>query len=338
MTRFLLIFALAATAVMAQAQSTGTSQQLPTLRDRTAQPQPAAPSTLPASQAIITIHGLCSAPAADPSQCTTVISRDQFEKLLDALNSSRQPITPEQRRNLAQSYVELMTAAQAAEKAGVANDPKFAEVMRLVRLRTLADLYRVSLEEKYRTPSADELQDYYNRNQAQFEEFRLSRILIPAKNPLAANKLEWETKAAQLASTIHDRAAKGESFEQLQKEAYATLGLKDPPSTVLTPKRRSASPSAEEQEVFALQVGGVSPVEQENNGNVIYRMEVRQVLPLDSVKDQIAKSLARAKVEEQMKGMRSSVHADFNGEYFGAEAAPAPPTVAPTLQRPAPPK
>jgi parvulin-like peptidyl-prolyl isomerase len=229
-----------------------------------------------------------------------------------------------------------MTSAQAAEKAGIEKDPKFAESMRVFRMRMLTDFYLLSLEQKYNTPSAGEIQDYYNQNQSRFEEFTLSRILVPTRNSAAPNKVEWETKVAQLTGSMHDRAAKGENFEQLQKEAFATLGLQNPPSTVLTPKRRSASPSAEEQEIFSLQVGGVSPVEQESGGNAIYRMEVRQVLPLDSVKDQISKTLARAKMEEQMKTIRSSVRADFNGEYFGPEPAPA--AVAPTLQRPAPPK
>src|SRR5258708_1607370 len=337
MIRFLLIFAMAATAVMTQAQSTGTPQQLPTLRDRNQQQQPVAqPSTTPAGDAVITIHGLCSAPASDPHQCNTVISRQQFDTLVDALNTTNQPISPEARRKLAHDYVEVMTSAQAAEKAGIEKDPKFAESMRVFRMKILTDFYLLSLEQKYNTPSASQIQDYYNQNQAKFEEFTLSRILIPTRNPGAPNKVEWETKVAQLTGTMHARAAKGENFEQLQKEAFATLGLQNPPSTVLTPKRRSAAPSAEDQEIFALQVAGVSPVEQESGGNAIYRMELRQVVPLDNVKDQISKTLARTKMEEQMKAIRSSVRADFNSQYFGPEAAPA--AVAPTLQRPASPQ
>lgn len=335
MTRFFLIFALAATAVMASAQSTGASQQLPTLRDRNPQPQPAPPSTLPAGAAVITIHGVCSAPASDPSQCTTVVSRQQFETMLDALNSSNRTITQAARRKLAEDYVDVMTQAQAAEKAGIEKDPRFTEAMRVLRMRLLADTYLLSLEQKL-APSAGEILEYYNQNQSRFEEFTLSRILIPTRNPGAASKVEWETKVAQLTGTMHDRAVKGESFEQLQKETFAILGLQNPPSTVLRPIRRTNSPSAEELEIFSLQVGGVSPVEQESSGNAIYRMEVRQVMPLDNVKDDISKTLARVKADEQMKAIRSASRADLNSDYFGAAAAPA--AVAPSLQKPAPPK
>jgi peptidyl-prolyl cis-trans isomerase C len=335
MTRFLLIFALAATAVISPAQSTGTPQQLPTLRDRNPQPQPAPASTLPAGDAIITIHGLCSTPASDPNQCNTVISRQQFETMLDALNTSNRTINQATRRKLAEDYVDVMASAQAAEKAGMDKDPRFTESLRVLRMRLLADAYLISLEQKD-APSAGEIVEYYNQNQAKFEEFTLSRILIPTRNPAAANKVEWETKVAQLTGTMHDRAVKGESFEQLQKETFATLGMQTPPSTVLRPIRRTNSPSAEELEIFSLQVGGVSPVEKESSGNAIYRMEVRQVLPLENVKDDISKTLARIRADEQMKAVRAAVHADLNSDYFGAAAAPA--TVAPTLQRPAPPK
>ncbi|HJX84630.1 MAG TPA: peptidylprolyl isomerase [Candidatus Angelobacter sp.] len=336
MTRFLLIFSLAATAVMTSAQSTGTPQQLPTLRDRNQQQQPATQSsTTPAGDAVIVIRGLCSAPASDPNQCTTVISRQQFETLLDALNTSNRPVSPETRRKLAQDYVDVMTTAQAAEKAGIDKDPRFTESMRVLRMRLLTDSYLLALEQRS-TPSAGEILGYYNQNQSKFEEVSLSRVWIPARNPGAANKVEWETKVAQLTGTIHDRAVKGESFEILQREAFATLGLQNPQSTVLKPIRRRVTPSAEEQEIFSLQVGGVSPVEQESGGNAIYRMEGRQVLPLDNVKDEIARTLAQTKADAQMKAIRTAFHADLSSEYFGPEPAPA--AVAPTLQRPAPPK
>ncbi len=335
MNRFLLSLALAATAVVAHAQSTGASQQLPTLRDRTQQPVPT--STLPGSDAVITVHGLCSAPSTDPGQCTTVITREQFEKLLDALNTTHQPVTLEQRKNLAQGYVEIMASAQAAQRAGMENDPKFVESMRVFRMRMLSDFYLLALADKYGTPTPEEIQDYYNQNRSKFEEITVLRVLIPTKNSAAANVQEFESKASQLAGAIHDRAVKGESFGVLQNEVFTTLGLTTPPPNIaMGPRRKSNSPSAEEQEIFALPVGGVSKVEPESGGYMIYKLESKQILVLDQVKDQVARLVSRTKIDEQKKAALSNVHADYNGEYFGPAAAPT--TGAPTLQRPAPPK
>ena len=234
------------------------------------------------------------------------------------------------RRNLAQAYVELLTFTQAAEKAGVDKDPKFAEVMRLVRMRTLEDFYRRNTEEKYRNPPATEIQAYYTQNLAKYEEIKLSRIFIPAKNPSTPAKDDWEKKAAQVANDIHDRAAKGEDFEKLQKEAYTTLGLTiTPPSTTSGTRRRGMLTAPEEQELFALKGGEVSKLEQEPAGYIIYKVESKETLPMDRVKDEISRELFRQKMDGQLKSVTAAVHADFNDQYFGPPAAPPRPGMPP---------
>lgn len=291
-------------------------------------------AAVPATAPVITVEGVC--PAAPPKSaaagqttvqqaCTTTVTKAQFEKLLNALNSTNQPIPPAMRRNLAQAYVELLAFSQAAEKAGIDKDQRFLEVMRLVRMRTLADLYRRDLEEKYRTPPQTEVQAYYNQNLPRYEEIKLNRIFIPAKNTAAQNKDDWEKKAAQVANDIHDRAAKGEDIDKLQKEAYTTLGLTiAPPSTALGPRRRGMLGQSDEQELFALKPGEVSKVEQEPAGYIIYKIESRQTLPVEQVKDEISRELFRQKLDAELKAITGSVKSEFNDQYFGASAAPAP--------------
>jgi len=253
------------------------------------------------------------------------------------------------RRNLAQAYVELLAYAQAAEKAGVDKDPKFTEVMRLVRMRTLADIYRRDLEEKYHTPPLNEIQAYYDQNVPRYEEIKLSRIFIPAKNPSAQDKDAWEKKAAQLSTELHDRAAKGEDLEKLQKEAYTTLGLTiAPPNTTVGTRRRGMMAPQEEQELFALKPGDVSKVEQEPAGYIIYKLESRQTLPVDQVKDEIARELSRQKMDAQIKAVTATVKAEFNDHYFGSPppanrpsggaVAPPKPAVPPVNQPATPPQ
>jgi len=243
-------------------------------------------------------------------------------------------LTPAQRRNLAQVYVELLAFDQVATKAGIDKDPHFAEMMRLLRMKTLADFYRRSLEEKYRTPPQADVQAYYNQNVKKYEQIKLSRIFIPAKNPANKDKDDWEKKASQEANDIHDRAAKGEDLDKLQKEAYTTLGLTiAPPSTSMGLRRRGMMAASEEQEIFDLKAGDISKVEQEPAGYIIYKVESRQTLPLDQVKDEISRQLFREKMDAQVKSVTASVHADFNDQYFG----PPAPTPAVGAQGPRPP-
>ena len=104
MMRILLTLALAATAALAQtqsatppppSQSNAGPQTLPTLTDRTQKPDSAA-SVAP-STPVLTLHGACNNPQSSGPDCTAVVTKEQFDKLVDALNSNSQPVPPNQR-------------------------------------------------------------------------------------------------------------------------------------------------------------------------------------------------------------------------------------------------
>jgi hypothetical protein len=305
-------------------------------------PQPAtAPKTAnqqdTTGQPVITVHGVCSGhPTAAKASagtakasCTTIVTKEQFETLLNALNAANRPLPPAARRNLAQAYVELLAYAQAAEKAGETDDPKFEQVMRIVRMRTLADLYRRNLEEKYRNPSPEEVQAYYSQHVTKYEEVKLDRIFIPATAP-GQNKDDWDKKAAATANDIRDRAAKGEDIEKLQKEAFTTLSLTTTtPPTAMGVRRRGTLAQPEEEEVFSLQSGAVSKVLQNPTGYVIYKVESKQALPLDKVTDEVSRELLRQNLDKALKEITGAVHADLDEGYFGPAPQPTPSPVAP---------
>jgi hypothetical protein len=348
------MFALIITCLLAAAMPQAQPQASPTAAGGAA--RPAAPATptpavspapeVPPTQAVITIHGLCPAPsatsksakgAAPAAACTTLITRAQLDKLISVLNTQNQPITPQIRRQFAQNYAELLVYGQAAKKAGT-EDADFAELLRFVRLSTLVRVYRSRLEEQYRKVSDAEIASYYEQNSAKYEEINLGRIFIPAKNPSAQNKDDWEKKAAQVAQDIHDRAAKGEDLEKLEKEAYTELGLTiSPASTNLGPRRR-AMLTPQQQDLFSLRAGDVSKVEQEPAGYVIYKIQSKAVAPLDKVKDEISRELFREKIDQKNKAITAGVHTDLNEQYFGPPPPPpAPPAgVVPPGARPAP--
>ena len=304
----------------------------------TAPQAPAASPTVVETQPVITIHGLCPSTSAtapktaakkgSAASCTTTITKAQLEKLIGALNTNNQPVTPQIRRQFAQNYVELLTFAAAAEKSGV-DDAKFADLMRFVRLRTLVTVYRAHLDEQYRKPPDQDVQAYYDANKSKYEEVKLSRIFIPAKNTAAQDKDAAEKKAAEVAQDIHNRAQKGEEMDKLQKEAYTTLSLTiSPPNTAMGTRRRGTLPKTEEDEIFALNPGDVSKVEQDASGYSIYKVESRDTIPLDKVKDEISRELAREKMEAKNKEINAGVHADLNESYFG------PPTPPPSVALP----
>src|SRR5690348_4343190 len=87
---------------------------------------------VPATETVVTVHGLCptaggtaTKKSTSPSAgCTTKITKAQFDRLVQAINTNNQPLPANARRSIAQRYVELLAFANAAEKAGVQNDPR----------------------------------------------------------------------------------------------------------------------------------------------------------------------------------------------------------------------
>ncbi len=338
MIRNLLSFMLAASVALAQTQSTPPATPTPTPAPRHSQgpqtlptiqqkaPETPAAAAVPLNAPVLTIHGACAAgqKSSDPNSCTTIVTKDQFDKLLEAVNTNNQPIPPTMRRNLAQAYIDLMAFAQAAEKAGVANDPKFQELMKLTRMRNLAEIYRHTLEEKHRNPPQSEIQAFYDKNASKYEEVKLGRIFIPKTNPNGQDKDAFEKKALDTANAMRERAVKGESLETLQKEAYTALGLTAaPPTTDAGTRRKGMLLPAEEDELFAMKPGQISKVETEPSGFIIYKLESRQTVPLAQMKDEISRELFRQSMEGETKSIAGSLHADFNDQYFG------PPTPVP---------
>lgn len=294
---------------------------------------------VPPAEAVITIHGVCAvtpagtkktaAPQAG-SGCVTKMTKAEFEKLLQSINPNNQQVPPNVRRSLAQRYVELLSFANAAEKAGVQKDPRFAERLRVQRLGTLAELYRLSLEEKYKNPPQSEIEAYYNQHKGDFEQAKLQRIYIP-KNDLSAKsntpeqKAAFQKKAEQLANDIQSRAAKGEDMEKLQKEVYTTLGLTgNPPSTEIGAIRKGSLKPDDEKQIFALNPGGVYKSD-EPSAVVIYKLISKDTLGLDAAKQEISQLLFRRKMEDKMKEITGSVKADYDDKYFGPPQPPTPP-------------
>ena len=299
---------------------------------------------LPPETPVISIKGLCPAengPAATSkvpanADCSMTVTKQQFDNLVKAFNTSNQNVTQAQRRNLAQSYVELLIFAEAAQSAGVQNSPAFMEVMRVLRLKTLGDLYRNQLAEQYHNPPEQEIEDYYKANQEKFEGAKLSRVFIPASNPdpqaTAEKKADYEKKVKQVADDIQARAAKGEEMSKLQKEAYTTLGIAaTPPTTELGLTRHNSFPPKIDQEIFSHKAGEVFRSD-EGTGHMIYRVESRQASSLESVKAEITQLLFRQKMEAKTKELNSPVHTEYDEKYFG----PPPSPVAPKLTLPNP--
>ena len=348
MIRWLIICTLMTVTAMAQTPKNGPKKQAPAPPTATATPTPQAtppsllkrdekPAELPPDAPVISIRGLCPAETSPaitntvPStkDCAITVTKQQFDNLMKSFNPNNQIVTEAQKRNLGKTYVDLLVFSEAAKAAGVENTPTFVEVMRVLRLKTLSDLYINQLGEQYRNPSPQEIEAYYQANQEKFEGAKLSRIYIPQNDPdpqaTAEKKQEFKKKVQQVVDEIQTRASKGEEMTKLQKDAYTALGIAAvPPSTDLSLARHGTFPPKLDQEIFSHKAGEVFRAD-DANGYMLYRVESRQTSPLEGVKVEITQQIYRQKMEAKTKELNSPVHAEYDEKYFGPPVAPTPP-------------
>jgi len=336
MIRVFIVSLLAGTCVFAQTSAAPAGpalSRLPVTQQLAPPPPPQSfnPDSVPANAAVITLHGVCAkdavsakaiskeAPAKDSpkdSSCQTVITKEQFYAMLSGMSVSTQITTPAAMRNFAESYSQLLALANEGEKAGVENDPRFKELMRIARIRALADSYRHSLDEKFGNPSQQEIEAYYNENIAKYDSFKVERIIVPSINP------------------SRTPAARGEETQKLQDEVYKTLALPSVPKTDLGMKRRGTLPAGIEKDLLALKPGEVTKLETEMSGFNIYKLRSRDTIPVEYVKAEIVRDLHQRNMDSAMKAVTGNVHPELNDQFFGATGK----TGGPILRNPQAPK
>jgi len=323
-------------------------------------PKPAAAKTAAGAAA--------KAPAVKTSDanCKTTISRAQFEKLANALAPS---LTPQFKRQLANILPRLMVMSAKAESEGLDKTPQFAETVKFARMQILSNEMQKRVQEDSAKVSDAEIKAYYDKNTNLFQQYSIDRIFVPrakqeaeeADNEADGDKdaklTEEQQKAKQaeaeakrksdedamtkLAESLKERAAKGEDFAKLQKEAYDAAGMKIENITVNLPHMRRNGLPAAHAAVFDQKPGEVSMVT-DGGGHYIYRVNSVEQIPLDTAKDEIHNTLQNQNLKAAMDKLNSSFKSDLNDNYFAGASGPMrggpPPHIRPMVpgSKPAP--
>jgi len=299
--------------------------------------------------AVITLKGFCADATQQGDACKTVISRAQFEKLAESLQPGMSPAI---RRQLATAYSRILRMSTVAEKRGLDKQPKFEEKMNYARMQVLSGELSSALQEEAGKVTDGDIDDYYKKNEASYEQATIARIFVPrAKQivnpvvrpkagpnvgakasatastnrlPTEAQKKASEEAMTKLAAGLRARAAKGEDPDTLQKEAYVAAGLPgNAPSTKMEKVRRTTLP-ANHQTVMDLKPGEVSEVISDpNSGHYIYKLVSKETLSVDTVKPEIRSTISSQRYRDSMQNFQGNV--DLNDAYFGPTRNPAMP-------------
>ena len=328
----------------------------------TAPAAPKPPEVAP-TDPVVTLKGLCQDPPKEGSSCQTVLTREQFEKLADALQPN---MAPQVRRQLASAYSKMLAMSMAAEKKGLDKQPQFDQMLGFARMQILSQVLSRNLQEESQKISDQDLEKYYNDNKANFEEANFQRIFVPktkqmppppvkaagaaktgaaaktaadkpgAKAPEAkkedpeAQQKAGEAAMKKTASSLHARAVAGEDFEKLQKEAYVAAGIKAAAPPVKMEKTRRTALPATQSAIFDLKPGAVSELLSEPSGYYIYKLVSKQALPLDAVKTEIKNAISSQRYRDSLQAVQQQATPELNDAYFG----PARPAGMPIMPSP----
>jgi hypothetical protein len=145
--------------------------------------------------------------------------------------------------------------------------------------------------------------------------------VLPKTNFAAADLQAFEENAKRVAAGLRERAARGEDPDDLQREGYAALGFIGlPPATQVGMRRRADLPAEAADEVFSLRPGETSRVESETFSFVIYKVDARSTRPLDQVRQEIAREIARQKLDRALQAITGHLRTEWNEKYFGSPA------------------
>jgi hypothetical protein len=320
------------------------------------EPPPASAASVPPDGPVITVQGVCDhasdaaslgggakgqgSPAPDSAKnesagspagsksagCKTIVTKAQFEKLVDAIDP-QMPATG--KRRLALSYPGLLLFADKAHELGLDRDPRFAEMMRFASMQLLTQSLNRYFEQQASNISDADVEQYYKENAIRFERAELLRIFVPKQPQLSQtpgsgkeSSTTIDSAMRAVAEKIHARAAAGEDFQQLQKEAFEAAGITSESPNVSMGKMAVTRLPLNHQEVFELEPGGVSDVIADPSGYYIYKAVSKQVVPLSQASKEIRKSIASQRVQDSTATLNKSIKSELNPVYFGALPGP----------------
>ncbi len=318
---------LLATAALGQASSPA-----PSLKARPSESNELIPNSNVAPDApVITIQGLCEKPPnsnATPAECSTVITRTEFEKLINAVQPN---MPPANRKAFATRYVTVLVLSEKAHEMGLDKGPEFDEQMYIARMQILARLAAGQMQHDAANVPDSQINDYYQQHQNDYKTVSFERIFVPKqkedtagppKSASAKNDSNSEAEMKDEADKLRARAAAGEDPVKLQQEANDFAGNKTKVTNVKAEDVRKPNIPPTDAAIFDLKAGEVSPVFSDPTGYRIYKVEEIKALPLASVHEEIARALQGQNMKNAFDSLENSAKPTFDNAYFANPGAP----------------
>src|ERR1017187_4536763 len=290
---------------------------------------------VPMDEAVITLKNVCQpkvGATTPPAGCVSSMTREQFEKMITALQQPDKPPMPtEVRRNFASQYAKMLVFADAARELNLENDARYVQIFQFVRNQILTDALNQHIVQEYSHISDQQIEDYYKQNPKKYVEATLQRIMVPRTAASGDKPKPSDAEENAYADKIRESWIAGEDPVKLQKEATDHSGLPNaPPDINLGARRPGTLPEAHES-VFDLKSGEISQVFSDPGSLYIYKVVSFRQVPLSEVKATISSTLQGQMITDKIEQIQKSATIVLNDAYFGPET---PQTVHQTIITP----
>lgn len=278
---------------------------------------PASAASVAADAVVLRVKGLCSpllSAKVTTQPCETVITRAQFEKIVAAIEPNMDELS---REHFARAYPRFLINAYEAQQRGLDKSERFEERIEFARLSILSqELNRQIQENAAQVPDKD-IEDYYQKHSSDFETATLERIFIPLRGQ---NDQAGEQALTKEADALRARAATGEDFSKLQKQAYDFAGMSgdSAPNPILKDMRRRSLPLTQAA-AFDLKPGEISQVITDTTGHYVYKMDSKGTVPLEAAHKEIWNVLRRERTHQMTETVEKPFGVDVNTAYFGPD-------------------
>jgi len=293
--------------------------------------------TLPKNYAVFRQETECprtAAKAGAGKHCETVVTREQFEEMVSAVNPK---MTPKERREFAENYARLLALSREAERRGLTRDPRVEAMLKYARMTALASAMSKELYREAQNPSDAAVEKYFRQNQAFFVRYKFERIFVPREKQgrtvnvdpakdleaqLATPSSDPSEEMKALADTVHQQALAGEQFAALQERVFDVAGIKTLSDVKMelepgqVPKSQNAA--------FDLKVGEISAVLPDTTGFYIYKLVGRETPTLKEARQEVVLRMQNHTVNEALQNIAEYGKTKINEDYFNKYEPPTP--------------
>ncbi len=287
-------------------------------------PAPGTPATAPSAPAVQPL------PSSDVPETAVVLAvgsikftRAQYEQLLKAMpeNIRSQAMGPA-RRQVAEQVAELEALAQEASKRKIDQRPEVKEITALQINQMLAGFLVQDLKQNA-TPDAAAVQTYYDAHKEDYQEARISHILIRYKGsrvPLKKDAKDLTPEEALAKATDIKKKIDGGADFATEAKAESDDPGSAPNGGELGFATRGQFVPEFSKAAFALPAGQVSdPVKTPFGYHIIKVIEFKYK-PVDEVRATIEQHLKNDMAQKEIDTIRAQSGPMLNDAYFGKAA------------------